>query len=71
VNEVDLSNLTRDATRHFKNNKREYLKDRINKLQSNLTNNNTGELYNGIKEFKKGYQPTVNLVKNQRGDQII
>jgi hypothetical protein len=29
----------------------------------NRKNKNIGDLYRGIKEFKKGYQPTSNLVK--------
>jgi hypothetical protein len=34
VNEDNLSNVTREASRHFRNKKREYLKDKINELQS-------------------------------------
>jgi hypothetical protein len=41
--------------RHFKNKKREYLKDKINELAMNSKNNN-GDMYRGINEFKRGYQ---------------
>jgi hypothetical protein len=41
------------------------LKERINELDSNIKNKN---LYRGISEFKKGYQPRINLVENARSD---
>jgi hypothetical protein len=33
VNEDNLSNVRRKASRHFRNKKREYLKDRISKIE--------------------------------------
>jgi hypothetical protein len=44
------------------------LKDRINKLESNSRNKNIRDLYWGINEFKKDYQPRTNLVKDKRDD---
>jgi hypothetical protein len=44
--------------------KREYLKDKINELESNGKNKNIRDLYRGIYEFKKVYQPITNLVKD-------
>jgi hypothetical protein len=38
VNEDNLSNVRQEARRHFRNNKREYLKDKTNELQSNCKN---------------------------------
>jgi hypothetical protein len=35
VNEDNLSNVRREASRRFRNKKREYLKDKINVLESN------------------------------------
>jgi hypothetical protein len=35
VNEDNLSNVRWEAIRHFRNKKREYLKDKINELESN------------------------------------
>jgi hypothetical protein len=57
-----------EASRHFRNKKREYLKDKNNELESNSKNMNIRELYRGINEFKKGYQPTTYLLKDERGD---
>jgi hypothetical protein len=31
-------------------------------------NKNIRDLYRGITEFKKGYQPKTNLIKDERGD---
>jgi hypothetical protein len=43
------------------------LKDRINEIELNGKNKNIRDLYRGITEFKKGYQPKANLVKDERG----
>jgi hypothetical protein len=68
ANEDNLSDVRQEAIRHFRNKKREYLKDKINELESNSKNKNIRDLYRGINEFKKGYQPRTNLVKDKRGD---
>jgi hypothetical protein len=46
------------------------LKDKINELESDSKNKNIRDPYTGISEFKKGYQPRTNLVKDKRGDQL-
>jgi hypothetical protein len=68
VNEDNLSNVRREASRHFRKKKRKYLKDKINELESNSKNKNIRGLYRGINEFKKGCQPRNNLVKDENGD---
>jgi C4-type Zn-finger protein len=68
VNEEKLNNVRQEASRHFRNKIREYLKDRINELESNSKNKNIRDLCRGITEFKKGYQPMTNLLKDERGD---
>jgi hypothetical protein len=40
--------------------KAEYLKDKINKLETN--NKKYRDLYVGINEFNKGYQPRINII---------
>jgi hypothetical protein len=35
---------------------------------TNSKNKNIRDLYRGIDEFKKGYQPRSDLVKNENGD---
>jgi hypothetical protein len=51
--------------------KRKYLKDEINKLETNNKNNNNVDLYRGINELKKGYQPRSNLVKDKDSHNIL
>jgi hypothetical protein len=44
------------------------LKDKINELESNSKNKNIRDLLRVIIEFKKGYQPRTNLVKDEKDD---
>jgi hypothetical protein len=67
----DPSDVRQEASRHFRNKKRECLKDRINKLESNSKNKNIRDPYRGINEFKKGYQCRTNLVKDERGNLLV
>jgi hypothetical protein len=64
----DLNNIRHEASRHFRNKKWEYLKDKINELATNSKNKNIRDLYSGVNEFKRGYQPRNNLVKDEKGD---
>jgi hypothetical protein len=70
VNEDNLSNVRWEASRHFRNKEREYLKDKITEIESNSKNKNIRDLYRDINEFKKGYQPRTNLVKDEKGDSL-
>jgi chemotaxis methyl-accepting protein methylase len=63
VNGNNMNSVRRcEANRHFRNKKKEYLKDRINELAANSKNKNIRDLYRGINEFKRGYQPVNNAV---------
>jgi hypothetical protein len=44
VNEHNLSNVGREASRHFRNKTREYLKDKINETELNSKNKNMRDL---------------------------
>jgi RNA polymerase-interacting CarD/CdnL/TRCF family regulator len=59
----NLRNVRREASRHFRNKKREYLQDKIAEIELNSKNKIIRDLYRDITEFKKGYQPKSNLVK--------
>jgi hypothetical protein len=63
-----LRNVRRDASRRFRNKKREYLKGKITDIELNSKNKNIRDLYRSITEFKKGYQSKTNLVNDERGD---
>jgi hypothetical protein len=68
INGRNLKNLRRETSRTFRNKKREYLKGKINELETSNKNKNIRHLYRGINEFKKGYQPRVNIMKDENGN---
>jgi hypothetical protein len=47
------------------------LKDKINELATDSKNMNSRDLYRGINELKRGYQPRNNLVKDENGDLLV
>ncbi|KAJ4449477.1 hypothetical protein ANN_00876 [Periplaneta americana] len=61
-------NERREARRTLRNEKRGYLKEKLNEVETNSKNKNIRDLYKGIKEFKNGYQPRVNVIKDENGD---
>jgi hypothetical protein len=68
-NNVDnLNNVRRDTSRHFRNKKKAYLKSKIEELETNSKINNTRDLYRGINDVKKGYQPRTRIVKYEKDD---
>jgi hypothetical protein len=58
-------------SRTFRNKKREYLKGEINELETNNKSKNIRDLYRGINEFKKGYQPRINIIKDEIGNLLV
>jgi hypothetical protein len=48
----NLNNVRSEASRHFRNKKKEYLKAKINELETNSKNKNIRDLYRGINDFK-------------------
>jgi hypothetical protein len=68
INGDNLSNVRREASKHFSSKKREYQKHKINYLAMNSKNKNIRDLYRGINEFKRLYQPRNNLAKDGNGD---
>jgi hypothetical protein len=64
----NLRNVRREASRHFRNKKREYLKGKITDIELNSKYKNIRNMYRGIPEFKKAYQHKTNLIKDERGN---
>ena len=62
----DLANVWRDTYVTFKIKERDYMKAKVMKLEENGMNKNIREMYKGIIEFKKGYQPRASLIKKTR-----
>jgi hypothetical protein len=61
INGDNLTIVRCEASRYFRNKRREYLKDKINELATNRKNKNIRDLYRGMNKFKKGYQPQITL----------
>jgi hypothetical protein len=59
INGDNLHNVKCEASRYFRYRTWEYLKDKINELATNSKNKNIRDLYRGINEFKKSYQPKI------------
>ena len=56
----------RETSRTLRNKKRDYLKGKLSEIVTNSKNKNIRDLYNkGIKDFKKGYQARVNVIKDE------
>jgi len=51
-------------------NKKAYLRAKIEELETNSKIQNIRDLYRGINDFKKGYQPRCSIVKNEKGDLV-
>jgi len=66
----NLNKVRREVSRHFRNKKKAYLRAKIEELETNSKNKNIRDLYRGINDFKKGYQPRCNIVKDEKGDLV-
>jgi hypothetical protein len=66
----NLNNVRVAAGRQFRNKEKEYLEVKIDKLESNSKIKNIRLFYRGISNFKKGYHPGTNTVKNEKGDLV-
>jgi hypothetical protein len=64
INGDYLKIVKREDSRYFRNKRREYLKEFL----CFSKNKNIRDLYRGINEFKRGYQPRNNLVKDENSD---
>jgi hypothetical protein len=70
VNGDNMDNVRREASRTSSPKKREYLKNEFNELETNSKNKNIIDLHRVINEFKKGYQPRTDMVKEENGDML-
>ena len=66
----NLNNIGRDASVHFRNKMKAYLEVKIEELETNSKINNIMDLYRGINDFKKGYQPRTTIIKDEKGDLV-
>ena len=65
-----LNNVTCKARVHFRNKNKAYLIAKIEELGTNSKIKNIRDLYSyrGINDFKKGFQPRTNVVKDEKGN---
>jgi len=61
-NVYHLSNVRREASGYVRKKKREYLKFKINEIETDRKTKNTRDLYRGFNDCKRGYQPRNNIV---------
>ena len=55
----------RETCHTLRNKKRDYLKGKLNEIETKSKNKNIRDLYKGIKDFKKVYQARLNVIKNE------
>ena len=63
----NLNTVRREVSRHLRNKKKAYLRAKVEALETNSKIKNIRDLYRGIKDFKKGFQPRCNIVKDDKG----
>ena len=65
-----LNNVRHEVGRYFRDKKNAYLRAKIEELGTNSKIQNIRDSYRGINDFKKGYQPICNIVKDEKGDLV-
>jgi len=65
----NLNNVRCEASRCFRNKKMEYLQAKVTNLKLTVTQR-ISHLYRGINDFKKGYQPRTNVIKDDKSDVV-
>jgi len=58
--------MLRQEAKYFRHKKKECLKDKIENLKLTVKTKNIRDLYRGISDFKKGYRPRMNRVKEEK-----
>ena len=66
----NLNIAKREAVRHFGNGKNAYLRAKFEETENNSKIKNIRNLCRGFNDFKKGYQPITNIVKDEKSDLV-
>ena len=66
----NLNTVRHEASRHFRNKKKAYMKAKIQELENSSKIKNITDLYRGVTDFNKGYQLRTNIVKYENGDMV-
>ena len=63
----NLNTVRPEASRHFRNKRKGYLKAKIDELQTNSKIKNMRDSCRSNSDFKAGYQPRFNIVRCEKG----
>jgi len=63
-----LNKARREVSRHFTDKKKAYIRAKVEEHETNRKIQYIRDLYRDINDFKKGYQSTCNIVKDEKGD---
>jgi len=66
----NLNNVRHEGSKHFWNKKKKYLEAKIDELETNRKIKNIRDLCMIISDFKEGYQPRTNVLKDEKGDLV-
>ena len=66
----NVNSVSRVACGHFRNKQKQYLKAKVDELETNSKIKNMSDLYRGNNDFKKGYQPGASTMKAEKGDLV-
>jgi ribosomal protein L21E len=66
----NLHNVRCEASRHFRNKKKVYLKAKIEEFETGRKIKNITDLCSSIRDFKKDHQPRTNIVKDEKNDLV-
>jgi len=66
-NADNLNAVRREASRHFRNKRKGYLKAKVNELETNSKIKCIRDSYRSNSDFKTGYQPRFNMVRDEKG----
>ena len=65
-----INNGRLEASRHFRNKMKEYLKDKFCELETDSEAKNIRDLYRGISDCKRGYRSRSNIVTVEKDDMV-
>ena len=54
----------------FQEQRKDYLKAKIDEFENNSKIKNIRDLYRGINDLKKGYQPRTNIVRDEKDNLV-
>ena len=64
---ANMNNVRCEASRHFRNKEKAYLKAKIDELEINSKIKCIRDSYRGISNFNKGFQHKTNVIKDEKG----